>query len=173
MNIGDVLENSFRIINTQLGRDKVTKFSTLSFTQTCRLVQYFLKFVIPFLQAGGTKYADLVSRLSPLATNMSTTRKVLRFGKPIPLIKTIMDRLHENSKRPVKLWFWRTISDISLIFYFLTDHPLYFQRIGLIKLDKKTVDRIDYINNVFWLLNAVFDLICDLIEVIEINQEIS
>jgi hypothetical protein len=138
----------------------------------CRFVQYFLKFIIPFLQAKGAQNQDIVTRLSSLATNMSTTRKVLRFGKPIPLIKGIMDRLHENSKRPVRLWFWRTLSDISLILYFLTDHPLYFQRIGLIKLDKTTINKIDYINNVFWLLNALFDLMCDLIEVYIINQEI-
>jgi hypothetical protein len=57
---------------------------------------------------------------------MSQTRKVLRFGQEIPLIKTIRERLIEHEKKPVRMVFWKTISDISLIAYFFTDHPLYF-----------------------------------------------
>ncbi len=67
---------------------------------------------------------------------MSLTRKVLRFGKPLPLVKAIMDRFKQHQKNPVRNITLRTISDISLILYFLTDHPLYFQRIGLVKMDK-------------------------------------
>jgi len=48
------------------------------------------------------------------------------FGLPIPLIKGIMDRIKEHEKTPQRMIFWRTISDISLALYFLTDHPLYF-----------------------------------------------
>ena len=33
--------------------------------------------------------------------------------------------------------FFRTLSDLSLILYFATDHPLYFNNIGFWKYDKK------------------------------------
>ena len=39
MNISDVLENSIRTINTRVGRDK-----------SCRIIQYFLKFLVPVLK---------------------------------------------------------------------------------------------------------------------------
>ena len=95
---------------------------------------------------------------------MSTTRKVLRFGKPIPLVKGILDRIKEHEKKPQRMIFWRTISDISLIFYFMTDHPLFFSKIGFSRFDKNFINNCDFINNVFWLLNAVFDLMCDLVD---------
>ena len=68
--------------------------------------------------------------------------------------------------------FWRTISDIFLIFYFITDHPLYFQRIGFAKFDKKFLENCDYINNLFWLLNSVLDLICDIVDLHAIQKDI-
>jgi hypothetical protein len=63
---------------------------------------------------------------------MSLTRRVLRFGKPIPVIKDILDRFKEHEKRPVRSIFWKTVSDILLIIYYLSDHPLYFEKIGMI-----------------------------------------
>ena len=71
---------------------------------------------------------------------MSLTRACLRFGKPLPVIKGIIDRFKENEKNPVRNMFWRTLSDIILILYYLTDHPLYFWGVGFIKMDKKLVD---------------------------------
>lgn len=103
---------------------------------------------------------------------MSLTRKVLRFGKPIPLIKSIMDRFKEHEKKPIRNVFVRTLSDIFLMLYFATDHPLYFQKIGMVNMDKSLLNNIDYINNVFWLLNAVFDLYADLVDLYYIDLEI-
>ncbi len=103
---------------------------------------------------------------------MSLTRKVLRFGKPIPLIKTILDRFKEHEKKPVRNIFLRTLSDIFLILYFLTDHPLYFQRIGFVKMEKDLVNNIDWINNVFWLLEALIDIYCDAVDLYYIEQDI-
>lgn len=60
--------------------------------------------------------------------------------------------------------FWRTLSELCLILYFLTDHPLYFQRVGLAKFDKAFVDKIDWWNNVFWLLNDLLDIMCDVVD---------
>ena len=68
--------------------------------------------------------------------------------------------------------FWRTLSDICLIFYFLTDHPLYFQRIGFTRFDKSFMSNCDWINNVFWLLNAVLDMMCDIVDLYHLQKEI-
>jgi hypothetical protein len=56
----------------------------------------------------------------------------------------------------------RTISDIALILYFFTDHPLYFHGIGFKTYDKKWLDNLDYINNVFWLANGILDIVVTL-----------
>lgn len=39
-------------------------------------------------------------------------------------------------------------------------------------MDKKLVDQIDYYNNIFWLLNAALDIICDFSDLMEIQKEI-
>lgn len=90
---------------------------------------------------------------------MSQTRKVLRFGKEIPLITGIRTRLLAHEKSPQRMVFWRTVSDIALILYFFTDHPLYFNGIGLWTYEKKFLSNMDYINNVFWLVNSVLDIV--------------
>ena len=138
----------------------------------CRIIQYFLKFFIPVLQSQGPRFVELTDRLSKLAANMSITRKVLRFGKPLPLIKAIIDRIREHQRKGVKMVFWRTISDLCLIIYFLTDHPLYFQRVGLAKMDKPLLNSIDWWNNFFWLMNALLDMMCDIVELYHLQKEI-
>jgi hypothetical protein len=55
--------------------------------------------------------------------------------------------------------FWRTVSDLALILYFFTDHPLYLNGIGFVKYEKNFLSNIDYINNVFWLINSVLDIV--------------
>jgi len=115
MNINDVFDNSMKLINTRVGRDK-----------TCRIIQYFLKFIVPILATQGDKYGTLKEKFEKLGSNMSLTRKVLRFGSYIPLIQNMTKRLQDYNPRNKGLVFWRTISDLSLVIYFLTDHPLYF-----------------------------------------------
>ena len=73
-----VFEKLINIINSGVGRDK-----------TCRIIQYSLMALIPILKSKGAHFNVLIDRLSRLKTNMSLTRKVLRFGKEIPLITGI------------------------------------------------------------------------------------
>jgi len=90
----------------------------------------------------------------------------------IPLIKGIMDRIKDHEKKPQRMIFWRTISDISLALYFLTDHPLYLQRIGFARYDKSFINNCDFINNVFWLINSLLDIMCDIVDLYHIQHEI-
>ena len=43
------IECSLKLINTQTGRDKVCIYSLTFIAQTCRLVQYFIKLILPSL----------------------------------------------------------------------------------------------------------------------------
>ena len=93
------------------------------------------------------------------------TRKVLRFGAYVPLILQILGRFKgKDQPKSHQMIFWRTVSDLSLVIYFLTDHPLYFQKIGFTKFSKEFIKSVDYWNNIFWLANSVLDIICDLVE---------
>ena len=83
-------------------------------------------FIIPILAAKGEKYADTKDKLDKLRANMSLTRKVLRFGKTFPLIKAIYDRFKLHEKKPVRNILLRTISDICLALYYVSDHPMFF-----------------------------------------------
>lgn len=103
---------------------------------------------------------------------MSQTRKVLRFGKEVPLITGIRNRLIAHEKSPQKMVFWRTISDISLILYFFTDHPLYFNGIGFWKYEANFISNMDYINNVFWLINSVLDIVVTMADINDIQAQI-
>ncbi len=149
----DFFDKIIYMLSTRLGRDK-----------TCRVIQYFLMMITPKLQAKGAHYNDLVQRLTKLRGSMSQTRKVMRFGLEIPLIKGIRERLIQHEKSPVRMIFWKTISDISLILYFFTDHPMYFNQIGLFKYEKNYIENMDYINNVFWLLNSIFDAAISIVD---------
>ena len=70
------------MINSGVGRDKM-----------CRVIQYTIMALLPILQAKGAHFSELNTRLGKLKSNMSMTRKVLRFGKEIPLITGMRDRL--------------------------------------------------------------------------------
>lgn len=77
------------ILQTGIGRDKC-----------CRIIQYSIMGLIPTLQAKGEHLTDLISRLNRLKSGMSQTRKVLRFGKEIPLISGIRKRFQDNESIP-------------------------------------------------------------------------
>lgn len=119
--------------------------------------------IIPSLQARGKQSDDVVTRLNKLKASMSSTRKVLRFGKEIPLVTRIADRHKVGNKESIKTL--RSVSDLFLALYFLTDHPLFFHNTGFWKFEQTTLSKIDYINNVFWLLNALLDIFISLYEV--------
>lgn len=156
-----LMEKMTYIINSGIGRDKA-----------CRIIQYFLMGILPALQAKGAHYNNLVQRLSKLKGSMSQTRKVLRFGKEIPLITGIRNRLALHEQTPQRMILTRTISDIALILYFATDHPLYLHSIGFKTYEKTFVNNLDYINNVFWLMNSVLDIVCTIADMQHLQNQI-
>ena len=156
-----VFQNMLTIINSGAGRDKL-----------CRLIQYFLHAFMPILAPRGAHFKDLITRLGALKGSCSHTRKVLRFGKEIPLIVGIRNRLRQHEQKPIRMVEYRTMSDLALMLYFATDHPLYFHSIGLWKYSPGFVSNLSYINNVFWLLSSIFDMMVTLVEISHVQGEI-
>lgn len=129
-------------------------------------------FLLPIIKAKGAQHKDTHDRLNAIKGSMSVTRKVLRFYKPITCLLNLINRLSENEKKPVRMLLCKLLGQISYFFYFLTDHPLYFHKVGFVKYTKDAVDRIDYINNVFWLLGAIFDIFVDTVELQYVQKQI-
>ena len=103
---------------------------------------------------------------------MAITRKVLRFGMPLQHLNGVIKRFKLHEKKPVRMIFWRTVQDLCLSLYFITDHPLYLHKIGLITLKQQQVTMLEYYSNMFWLLTSIFDLMCDVVDLYAIQKEI-
>ena len=68
---------------------------------------------------------------------------------------------------------YRTLSDLALILYFATDHPLYFHNIGIWKYSNSFMKNCSFINNVFWLVSSIFDMMVTVVEISHVQSEIS
>ena len=67
---------------------------------------------------------------------------------------------------------YRILSDLTLILYFFTDHPLYLHSVGFWKYSPSFVNNCDYINNLFWLLSSLFDIVCTVVEINHLQKQI-
>ena len=86
--------------------------------------------LLPILKSRGPHFDEFIIRLTKLKSNMSMVRKVLRFGKEIPLITGMRDRIRAHEVSPQRMILFKSLSDFFLILYFFTDHPLFFHNIG-------------------------------------------
>ena len=98
----EIYEKLTFIINSGIGRDKC-----------CRFIQYFIMAFLSSLEQKSAEYTRLVDRLSKLRVSMSQTRKVLRFGKEIPIIQDIHFRIVQHQKQPVRMVLTKTLSDLA------------------------------------------------------------
>ena len=44
--------------------------------------------------------------------------------------------------------------------------------VGLTQMEKPLVSKIDWWNNVFWLMNSLLDMMCDLVDLYHLQKEI-
>lgn len=58
----------------------------------------------------------------------------------------------------------KTIGDISLILYFLTDHILLINKMNAFKLNPKFISAVDYLSNLFWGMECGMNLIYDVVD---------
>ncbi len=110
----------------------------MSDRQLCRWIQYFTKFlaaalVRSMLMGKNTKF--FAERVASLSANLSLTRKVssklskvLRFGKPISVAKDLIEKVSKGEVQGFGMF--RFLGSIALGLYFLSDHLVYFHKIG-------------------------------------------
>lgn len=67
---------------------------------------------------------------------------------------------------------YSVLSDLFLILYFLTDHPLYLHNVGFRKFNPEFIRNMDYINNVFWLVSSLFDIMVTVVEISYLQKQI-
>ncbi|TNV75711.1 hypothetical protein FGO68_gene16851 [Halteria grandinella] len=152
---GVLINKILRILTTPAGRDKL-----------CRLVQYFLLMLIPLL----SQYSGIViPQLEIVRSHMSFLRMAMRFEKPYPMMRGIARR-HNSIHRYEPLAILRSIGDAFLVLYFLTDHPMFFHRLGYLTYSAKFADDLDLVNNLFWLANCVIEMIVDSLEIVFMQQ---
>ena len=106
--------------------------------------------VTPSLRMEGERFADLVEKLDRLHESMVVTRKVLRFGMSLPLLRDIL-----GPPKDVSCPFWRTVSQAALLVYYVLDHPLYLKRIGVLALGSKAVAKLEWQKNVLRLIAKI------------------
>ena len=147
------------ILTTSAGRDKL-----------CRIVQYFLMAMLPSIKAKGRD--ELYIRLNKFKTQMSLTRKLLRFGKELPLITNIHNNIAQNKQSPVRMLVWKILNDLALALYFFTDHPLYLHATTFWRYSPGFIEKCDYVNNIFWLLNCLLDIVVSIEEILHQKKQL-
>jgi len=155
------LEAFIAFLGTTSGRDK-----------SCRTIQYSARFLKPLLvhlsqkhnQEGLLKIAD---RIENIGGSMGMTRKVLRFGRPIGIIRNIfvlLKALRNKDKTEgasgVFYTYFKTLAEASLALFFLFDHVLYLSRLKVVE-NQNLVQRCDYLSNFFWLCECIATIISD------------
>ncbi|ESP05507.1 hypothetical protein LOTGIDRAFT_208523 [Lottia gigantea] len=141
----------------------VVKFNaqTAGRDKLCRLCQYGSKFVWWNLQKTGQS-EELVKKLKNLEASVSTTRKLLRFGKSIDFIQAALKSIHISNT------VWKltiTLSKINQACYLLFDHIIYAGRIGVANVDaRKWKD----LSARFWLVSLILNLVRDFYDIYHI-----
>ncbi|XP_050402966.1 peroxisomal membrane protein 11B [Patella vulgata] len=123
------------------GRDKL-----------CRLCQYGCKLVWWYIHQDGSR-KDLAVKLKNLESSVSTTRKLLRFGKSVDFIQSALKSIHIDDT------VWRltiTLSKINQACYLLFDHLIWAGRVGIMKVDSKKWSEL---SARFWLVSLILNLV--------------
>ena len=82
---------------------------------------------------------EIAAQLDIIRSYMSFIRMAMRIEKPYPLLKRISNR-HNNTPNHQQFSYLRTMSDISLLIFFMTDHPLFFYKLGYLPMSKGMLD---------------------------------
>ncbi|XP_033109546.1 peroxisomal membrane protein 11B-like [Anneissia japonica] len=122
-----------------------------------RTVQYSSKLVWWGLENSiGTQ--ETITKLKNLEKALSTTRKLLRFGKSFDMLHAALRTIHHPD---VFVRVTVTMSKINQAFYLLFDHLLWADRVGVFKTDK---DKYSKISAKFWLATIILNLSRDFYE---------
>ena len=93
-------------------------------------------------------------------------------GKEIPFILGIRNRFIQHKASPVRMFECKTLSDICLILFFSTGHPVYLHNVGFLKFSPTTFANIFYYNIFFWLLSSIFGMLVTIVEIGHLKADI-
>jgi len=124
--------------------------------QSLKLLQY-----ASFLASVLWNSQTLRKRAKKLALNLAVVRKALRLGMPF---KNLLEILTRAWNKP-KTWT-RGLSDVFGVAFYLADHCLYFQRVGLLKLQPESTRLMlfDIVRNLSWVLKELFAILATALE---------
>lgn len=138
-------------LNSQTaGRDKLVRF-----------LQYLSRFLGHRLQLRGSKDVD---RLRSLEYNFSTFRKLLRFGRCVDTLYSVLPIVNHPDPA-IRLIV--SSSKISNSLFLLADHMLWLSRSGVCEVDS---DKWSNISNKYWLYSITMNLVRDFYEIYQILQ---
>jgi len=155
------LEAFIAFLGTTSGRDK-----------SCRTIQYSARFLKPLLIHLSQKHNQeallkIADKIEAIGGSMGMTRKVLRFGRPIGIIKNIFVLLRTLRRKDksdgastIFYTYFKTLAEACLALFFLFDHVLYLSKLKVVE-NQNLVQRCDYLSNFFWLCECASTIISD------------
>jgi hypothetical protein len=140
--------------------DKIVAFlaKTKGRDKSIRVLQYLTRGL-----NDGFKGTELAERAQKLSGALAMTRKVLRFGLPIGITLNLIRRGWGDVVR--------SAADLSLLLYFLTDHLLYFYKVGVVK-SPSWAGKVDLWNNLFWIADNCFTIIADCLDIHRVQSSL-
>lgn len=137
-------------LNKTSGRDKLYR--------TC---QYGSRLVWWCIQETHSDPA-LVKKLQGLDSHLSTSRKLLRIGKSVELLRAAQQSVHLSDPF---LQFTITFANVNKASYLLVDHLLWLHRVGLVAIDTKYYGNL---SSRFWLATLILALSTDLYGILNV-----
>lgn len=142
----NALDSLVKYNNQTQGRDRLF-----------RLVQYGSKLL--WWLAEKYKYnEELIHKLKNLENTMGAARKLLRLGRSLDLLYGSLKMIHLPD---LMLRVTLTMAKLNQALYFLMDHVVWLDRVGLIAVNK---DKWGRRANKFWLLSILLQIARDVYE---------
>jgi len=121
--------------------------------KTYRFSQYFLTF-IKCMMKRSTNFNCLADRVGLLAHNIFIVRKLLRFSQHL---ETVYDtrRVIRDQRLSLRERFCIVLANLSATIFYFLDHILYFALIGVLKIAKDKMVRIECYSNCAMLAESL------------------
>ena len=107
-----------------------------------------------------------------LSVSMSTVRKVLRFFRTLAVLRAIHRSLPSSSSDLSLELLCNLSAKLCLASYFLFDHFMYAQRIGLYNPDPTTLKSLNQATEGSWLGEISFTILEQLVKLYSLHQQV-
>ncbi|CAH0551314.1 unnamed protein product [Brassicogethes aeneus] len=139
------MDQLINLNNQTAGRDKIA-----------RLLQYLSRFLWHRLQKNNS---TSVNNIKNLEYQLSTFRKLLRFGRSIDSIYATLPLLHHDNST---VRYTLVLSKICNSLFLLADHVLWLGRADLVNIK---IEKWSNMSNKYWLFSITMNLVRDFHEI--------